>query len=62
MIVGTSSKTSPLQKRLNSLTDECCQTQDVLILERRQIVKFRTAILAGGVNAIDHQTVEMNIS
>ena len=38
------------------LTHERRQVEDVLILGRRQLVKLRTAIPAGSVNAIDHQT------
>ena len=53
-------KTAPLQQRLNALTDECGQTEDVRILGRRQWVKLRMAVFAG-INAVDHDYVGYRI-
>src|SRR3990172_5575268 len=60
-MVRLSSNASPLQQRLNALTHEDSQVEDVLILRSRQLVKLRTAMLADGVKAGEYHTVEMHI-
>ena len=47
-----SSKLSPLQQRSNALVDEGCQAEDVLILRRRQLMKFGTATRTGRIDSI----------
>ena len=48
------SKASPLEQRSNALVDEGPQVEDVLVLRRGQLMKLRTAIVTGRMNAIDH--------
>jgi hypothetical protein len=52
-------KAPPLQQRLNPLAHERRHAENILILGRRQLVKFRTAIGAGCVNSVNHEAMEV---
>jgi len=60
--IRITTKAPPLQQRLNPLTHERRQEENVLIPGRRQLVKLRTAIAAGCVNPVKRQAMEMGVA
>ena len=59
--VRLTSRASPPEQRANTLVDDGCQVEDVVVLRRRQWIKPGTAIVTGRINPIDHHRVEVHV-
>jgi hypothetical protein len=60
--IGLRSEAEPFQQRLHPLAHQRRQTQHVLILRRRQLVKFRPAIFACSEHAVEDETMQVRIA